>query len=313
MDIEYLLWLQNWREATGNFLTPFMSEWSNFSVGLLVLVPVFIYWCVNRRAGLFLMMSYAVSQIINAILKLTFCAYRPWIRDKRIVPAENAIKKAGGYSFPSGHTMEATPIFGGLAVLCKKNKHSWLITLLLAVAIFMTAFSRNYLGVHTPQDVVVGTLFALIAIWIAAKIFAYIEKNPEKENLILLSGVIFAALTLVYAEFKSYPVDYVDGKILVDPVPMTRHAYKAAGMFLGFATGRFLEKKFVRFSPTGFEFKKFAVAFIGLLIYFFIVTKLDHALRDTALKVHKGYFVSGFINAFFQIFLWPCVIKKFAN
>ena len=313
MDIEYLLWLQNWREATGNFLTPFMSEWSNFSVGLLLLVPVFIYWCVNRRAGLFLMMSYAVSQIINAILKLTFCAYRPWIRDKRIIPAENAIKKAGGYSFPSGHTMEAAPIFGGLAVLCNKHKNSCLITLLLGLAIITTAFSRNYLGVHTPQDVVVGTLFGLISIWIASKIFAYLEKNPSKENLVLFSGVIFAALTLVYVESKSYPVDYVDGKILVDPVPMTRHAYKAVGMFLGFAIGRCLEKKFIIFSPTGFALKKFAVALVGLVIYFVIVNKLDHTLRDTVLGLHKGYFVSGFINAFFQICLWPCVIKKFAN
>ena len=52
MDIEYLLWLQNLREITGNIFTPFMENFSVFAVSWLAFVPVFIYWCINKRDGL---------------------------------------------------------------------------------------------------------------------------------------------------------------------------------------------------------------------------------------------------------------------
>ena len=311
LDLEYLLWLQNWREATGNFLTPFMQGWSDFATGLLMFVPVIIYWCVNKKSGLFLMLSYAISEWINGILKLIVCAYRPWIRSSKIIPAGNAIKSAGGYSFPSGHTMDSAPIFAGLAVLY--HKKTSLITWICGLAIFLTAFSRNYLGVHTPQDVIAGSLLGIASAWIAAKVFKCLEKNSGKENLFLISSVIIAVLSVVYVEFKSYPVDYVNGKILVDPVPMTRLAYKNAGFILALAIGRYLEKKFIKFSPTGFKSKGFVVACVGFLIWLFFGLKLSHTLRDTFLGLHWGYFTAGFIVGFYCICLWPFVIKKFAN
>ncbi len=78
MDIEYLLFLQNFRNSINDALTPFMEAISYFAVSV--------------------------------------CAYRPWIRDVRVLPAGDAIKTATGYSFPSGHTTTATPIYGGLAL-----------------------------------------------------------------------------------------------------------------------------------------------------------------------------------------------------
>ena len=309
LDLEYLLWLQNWREATGNFLTPFMLGWSDFAVGLLIVVPVFIYWCIDKRAGLFLMFSYIVSFFINGFSKIIVCAYRPWIRSSKIIPAGGSIKTAGGYSFPSGHVMQSAPILGGLAVLYK-NK---IVFFICGAAIILTAFSRNYLGVHTPQDVVIGAILALFSVWIVSKILAYLEKNSDKENLFLISSVIIAVLSVIYAEFKSYPVDYVDGKILVDPVKMTRQVYENCGMVLGYAIGRYLEKKFIKFSPTGLKSKKFLVALIGLVIFFSMVGKLNHVMRDTFLGLHKGYFTAGVIESFFSICLWPFVIKKFSD
>ena len=81
MDIDYLLFLQNFRNSIDNALTPFMEMISLFAVTYLVILPAFIYWCVNKRVGLYTLSSFAASLTVNAIIKLSCCIYRPWIRD----------------------------------------------------------------------------------------------------------------------------------------------------------------------------------------------------------------------------------------
>ena len=116
MDIDYLLFLQDFRNGIDDALTPFMEMISLFCVTYLIIVPAFVYWCIDKRSGLYTLASLNVSLALNAVIKLTVCAYRPWIRDSRVLPAGDAITTATGYSFPSGHTMSAVPNYGGLAV-----------------------------------------------------------------------------------------------------------------------------------------------------------------------------------------------------
>ena len=130
MDIDYLLLLQDFRNGISNAITPFMEMISLFAVTYLVIVPAIIYWCVDKRVGLYTVGSYAASVTVNAVIKLSCCIYRPWIRDSRVLPAGDAITTATGYSFPSGHTMTAAPIYGGLAVSTWK-KIRWVSVLCL--------------------------------------------------------------------------------------------------------------------------------------------------------------------------------------
>ena len=109
MDIDYLLLLQDFRNGISNAITTFMEMISLFAVTYLVIVPAIIYWCVDKRVGLYTVGSYAASVAVNAVIKLSCCIYRPWIRDSRVLPAGDAIVTATGYSFPSGHTMTAAP------------------------------------------------------------------------------------------------------------------------------------------------------------------------------------------------------------
>ena len=160
MDIDYLLLLQRFRESINDALTPFMEGVSLFAVTFLIMIPVFVYWVVDKRKGLYTLVSYYLCCGFNAILKLTACIYRPWIRDARVKPAGDAITTATGYSFPSGHTVSAGPLYGGLAVSAWSWK-KWVSAILVFLAL-LTGFSRNYLGVHTPQDVVVGTLESIL-------------------------------------------------------------------------------------------------------------------------------------------------------
>ena len=105
MDVAYLLWLQELRAATGGILDGFLEGISDFVISMFAyLFLAFIYWCVDKRAGIMAAMNIGIGNGINQLVKNIFCVYRPWIRSSDIVPAGNAIATAGGYSFPSSHT-----------------------------------------------------------------------------------------------------------------------------------------------------------------------------------------------------------------
>ena len=305
MDIQYLLLLQDFRNAISNGLTPFLEAVSLFAVTYLLLLPAFIYWCVHKRSGLYTLASYATGIAVNATVKLTVCAYRPWIRDARVLPAGDAITTATGYSFPSGHTATATPIYGGLAVSAWK-KMRWVSILCILCAV-LTGFSRNYLGVHTPQDVAVAMTIGVLALVGMRALFRYLDQKPEKENLFLLAGIVFGALALVYITLKAYPEDYVDGKLLVDPQRMMKDGYGDIGMLIAFCIGRFIEKTWVRFEPNGTA-KNLTVGLVGALILFFLIQLLGAPMKSL-FGAHWGCFAEHVIIVLYIVALWPAVMK----
>ena len=73
MDISYLLWLQDFRTATHDLFTPFMQGISAFSVSYLLLIPAFLYWCWDKKRGLFTQAAFCLSVAIASVIKLTAC------------------------------------------------------------------------------------------------------------------------------------------------------------------------------------------------------------------------------------------------
>ncbi|MBO7674799.1 MAG: hypothetical protein J6S63_07295, partial [Atopobiaceae bacterium] len=117
MDIDFLLVLQAFREGVGSCLTAFFSKMTWFGeMEVVLLIMGLIYWCVSKRIGTYLLMGWSANRIVNGALKVTACAYRPWIRDARVIPEAKALETATGYSFPSGHSMNAASLYGGLAI-----------------------------------------------------------------------------------------------------------------------------------------------------------------------------------------------------
>ena len=308
MDIEYLLFLQNFRNSINDAWTPFMEWISYFGIRNIILLPVFVYWCLSKRKGLFILASWKISQAINSIVKLSACVYRPWVRDARIIPAGDAIKTAGGYSFPSGHTMMVTPIYGGLACITKNKtaKVFWIALILI------TMFSRNYLGVHTPQDVLVGVVLGAASIYIAKKFLDFLDRKPEKFGFSMLFFGLFGALILVYVTFKPYPMDYVDGKLLVDPVKMTIDAWGDAGGLIPLALAWYIDKRWIKFSETGLNVKGVVLSVIGLAILAWMTEYLK-VICNNALGAHAGKFAYQFAFFFFVMILWPIIIKTFTK
>lgn len=305
MDIEYLLMLQHFRERINDALTPFMELVSLSAVSFLILIPAFIYWCADKRAGLYALSTYALSSVLTVVIKLTACVYRPWIRDSRIIPAGDSVRSATGYAFPSGHTSNAASIYGCMAVSVRK-KHKW-ISVICVCLILLTAFSRNYLGVHTPQDVLAAMLLGTAVISGMYRLFGYLQTYPEKEDIVLAAGTVFSIAALVYIAMKPYPTGVVDGELLVDPKVMMKDGFGCTGRLAAFCLARYAEKKWVRYSPSLCS-KTIVSGVVGAAITMLIIT-FGSSPMEAVFGMHWGAFAKNFIMMLFVIVIWPAVIK----
>ena len=300
MDIDFLLWLQNFRTDYLTSLALFISD----LIPYMKFPAIFIYWCINKKKGLFVLVSFGLSYFINGLLKGIFCVYRPFLRDPRLIPLD----KESGYSFPSGHAMLVTPLLGGYAVLCRKKTQiiSWIMGLLIILMIL----SRLYIGVHTPQDVITGVLLSLLTLYITVKIFAFIERRPESEKFFLLAGIIACIAAFVYLYFKPYPVDYDSaGKILVKPDSARASTIGNIGNLAGILIGFYIDKKFIKFSYKSVNFRGVLLAIIGIgFYYYFADSYINEAIKFLFASTYRK-FMRYFIESLFIIAIWPAVIK----
>ena len=309
MDIQYLLFLQEFRNRINDAWTPFMEWVSMFAVTYLILIPVFVYWCIDKMKGLYTLATYYVCIAVNAVVKLTACIYRPWIRDSRVLPAGDSIRTATGYSFPSGHTTTAAPLYGGLAVSAWEKKSLRGISVLCVLCALLTGFSRNYLGVHTPQDVFVGISEAIFWLIIMSKLFGYLEEHPEKEDWFLLIAFAACLIGLIYITFKGYPMDYnAEGKLIVDPQKMMNDGYGDIGKLMGFVIARFIEKRWVRFRSAGFTASGILLSAIGLVPAWVLIKYAKPAIQSL-LGGHWGKLSYNIIFAIYLILVYPLVIR----
>jgi undecaprenyl-diphosphatase len=117
------------------------------------------------RGALLVAITVGGAGLLNWLLKLSFGRARPEAFFDYPVP--------GSASFPSGHSIFAASIFGGLAALLSPRlTHPALRVAVWCLAIFLTllvGFSRVYLGVHYPSDVLAG--YSIAAIWVTAVAF----------------------------------------------------------------------------------------------------------------------------------------------
>ncbi|PCD01851.1 phosphoesterase [Sphingomonas spermidinifaciens] len=141
---------------------------------VLTLVTIFVagYLAARRKLALamFVAASIAGGGIASALLKLAFARARP-----DVVPHLVEVSSA---SFPSGHAMNSAMVYLTGAVLLASAEPSRRVRAFLIVAAllltFAIGFSRVFLGVHFPTDVMagwaVGIAWAVAASWVAANL-----------------------------------------------------------------------------------------------------------------------------------------------
>ncbi|MBR4158936.1 MAG: phosphatase PAP2 family protein [Spirochaetia bacterium] len=309
MDIDILLALQQFRNGIGGCLAEFMTKMTFF--GELSTTPVLlaiVYWCISKEYGSYLMVGWAGNRLINGSLKVTACAYRPWIRDARIIPYGNSIHTATGYSFPSGHSMNGATVFGGGLV---RRDFPLSLRIVFGIIVFLIAFSRIYLGVHTPQDILVGMTAGLAMMWVTFKLMQWVDVHPDKDWIVTCVGIVLAAIIALYAAFKSYPVDYdASGKVLVDGAKMANDTFKCVGWCSGILLGWLLERRFVKFSTDITMIRRIMRLVTGLLSYYAVNLILCSKLK-AMIGGPVGSIVSCFVQMFYIAFIYPLCLKYF--
>lgn len=137
----------------------------------VVLIALYLYKKQARRA-LDISLIGALGILLNYLMKLFY---------HRARPADPLVAALKSFSFPSGHAMSAFILYGLLTYLVWKSQlnqaSKTVATVLLVMLAVAVGFSRMYLRVHYPSDVVAG--FCLGLAWICFAIWV-LEKTKEK-------------------------------------------------------------------------------------------------------------------------------------
>ena len=306
MDLDYLIFLQELRADWGG--EGFFTLISNLpKSALTAAIPAILFWCIDKRAGIFLLFNAEFGRVISELLKGTFCIYRPWFKDAAIIPAGEAMAKASVYSFPSGHTQFATAIYGGLAFFYRKKFP--LLIIPCALIVLLVAFSRNYLGVHTPQDVLTSIIFSIGLFFAAEKLFNWMGNDNERKVLFLLGGLLTCAVVFLWLYFKPYPEDFLKGKIIVDPLTARADAFDALGFGLSFFLGWFLEERFIRFKLNVATKDKLWRVIIGFGILG-VIAVIIYPLLKYFLSLEAYKFFKAFLPFFSILFIIPLIFTR---
>ena len=173
------------------------------------------------------------------------------------------------------------------------------------IFILLMGFSRNFLGVHTPQDVLFGLLIAIIMIALTQAFFNWIERwdalEPchNKDIVVMVIVIVVSIASVAFVMLKPYPMDYVDGQLLVDPVTMQKGSFEAAGIFAGLAIAWVLERRFVDFSTEGLDMRMRIIRFVvGVAI-----VGITYVATDVAFKAVLPYNWAKLFAMFFVVIM----------
>ena len=309
MDLDYLYFLQCTRESAPDWINILIYYISEFAGGALPTVIMgVIFWCVNRQLGAKMLVGFCSANAVNGLMKVTACVYRPWIRDPRLYVADCAKGTATGYSFPSGHSTSAGAIYTSWALAVKKYK-KWLV----AVFVFLmvaTLFARNWLGAHTPQDVIAGCLVGVIMVFVMNAVLDKTQKYNNGDLYLMLVVIVIVIMGVLYTELKPYPLDLgADGIYLADPYAMQTDTIKGLGMLLGSVVGYVIQKHFVTFSTDKVTLKtKVLRAIVGIFVVLVFYIGIGSLLTGVG-GDHIGGFLKRFLAYFSALVIAPYVFK----
>ncbi len=263
-------------------------------------VAIFIFWCVSKRDGYYVLSVGFIGTIINQFLKLVFRIERPWVKDPSFTIVESAREAATGYSFPSGHTQSSVGTFGSCAYLYRKK---WVRITAIALCV-LVPLSRMYLGVHTPLDVLVSVGIALTLIFALRPVFALIEKKPYGMYIFLGSMLALSIAFLLFVLLFPFP----DGLDLHNYESGLKNACTLLGAIAGMLIAYPIEQKFVKFETEGKWYTQLIKTAVGLLLVIGIKALLK-PLFLLFLPEMVERVIRYAIIVIFAVCVWPLTFK----
>ena len=188
-DLPILNWIQQNMQSTFlDFIMPFITILGDAGIFWIACAVILMFIPKYRKAGFSMGLALIFGVVVcNMILKPLVGRIRPYDYNLQVlklqwqdflVHGKLLVETPHDFSFPSGHTIAS---FEASVALYKNDKRLGIPALILAALI---SFSRMYLYVHYPTDVIasviLGTVFALIANWIVHSIFAKLSRPQRR-------------------------------------------------------------------------------------------------------------------------------------
>ena len=284
-------------DAVFSFLTEFGGE------TMFLAAALYLYWCVDKQKGYYLMTVGFLGTLANQFLKLYCRVPRPWVRDPNFTIVESAREGAAGYSFPSGHSQNSVGTFGVMA-RDNRNKLGKGISIALCV---LVPFSRMYLGVHTPADVLVGSGMAVGFIFLLrpvvyAKDGKYI---PALFAVMAMLGLAFVA----YTELFPFPAD-IDAHNLESALS---NSYTLMGAMAGMIVAYYADRCWLHFPTHGTALGQGLKLVLGALL----VLGVKAGLKAPLEALFAGHMASRAVRYFLVVIVagvvWPMTFRWFAR
>ncbi|MCL1931004.1 MAG: phosphatase PAP2 family protein [Treponema sp.] len=238
------------------------------SAGIYIAAACFVYWCIDEKKGLHLGLMMLLSLWINLSLKWALDQPRPFF--PAYDPSLGMISERLG-GFPSGHAQNTLV---ALAVICSWLKKKWAYSAAAFVCLLI-GFSRVYLGVHFPTDVIGGWLIGGVTL------AAYFLARKRIEALLAKGGFrggIYASAALAFVMILYRP----SVELLIP-----------GGMILGLGAGYNLCKYYLQFSASAHGGRTDVFRRLALLVRFLLGITVFALLYVVTGKITGGMHNSG--------------------
>ena len=300
--MEFLYWLESIRTPFLDLLISLITHLG--AETLFMVISLIFFWCVDKHRGYFLLFSGFCGIVCTQVLKMLFRVERPWVLDPNFTIVENARAEATGYSFPSGHTQCATSLYGGIARSSKRRA----VQIGFAALALLVGFSRMYLGVHTPKDVLVSLAVGAIVLFALYPLIERTRTNPRAMYVVIAIAFVLALGNLLFVECHRFPPN-------TDPVNLsdaTEVAWKLFAAVAGICLIYPLDQKYVRFSTKAVWWAQI-LKLVGGVAIVVAVRSLLKAPLNALLGAPIGGAVRYFLMVMSAGLLWPMTFRYFAK
>lgn len=301
--MELLYWFESIRTPVLDVIMSTVTRLGEETI--FMVIAMLVFWCVDKRRGYYLLSVGFVGTLINQWLKIVCRVPRPWVIDPNFQIVESAKEAATGYSFPSGHTQSAVGTLGGVARFASS---AWLRVVCIVLAL-LTAISRMYLGVHTPADVGVSLIIAVVLIFVLYPLFESTLWFPNRMYVIIGVMLVFSLAYVGFVELYPFPAD-IDAANLASAV---KNAYTMTGSVAGMLVVYAFDTKVLNFSTRAPWWGQ-AVKLVGGLALAVAVKSL---LKAPLLSLCGGHEVAHALRYFALVLVaggaWPMTFRLYAR
>ena len=284
------------------FLDSFFGAFTYLgSETLPIAAALFIYWCISKKWGCYSLIVTFFSLYINQFAKILCQVSRPWVAHPDFTIVESARAAAEGYSFPSGHTANITASLGSWARFSKKK---WL-RILFVLLIALVSFSRMYLGVHYPSDVLFSLAVGIALIFLLYPIYAKGDGISLRIRVTFLLSIVLSIAFVLFVNYHSWPAD-----IQIENLTSARkNSFLMSGLCAGMIVGIYFDKNVIDFRVKAPWWAQILKTAFGLALVLALKSALKAILPDALWWTAPRYF----LTAVFASCVWPLTFPWFAR